>query len=118
MSVENQQKISEKSVEIDWQQCEEPIRCLFVGDDACYELAWMQHEYCKDAQPPVSYPEHVPVDTSGDASLAYMADFPGTVGTVLQCGGMLLAFFGVSFLIVGCITYIKDLFDRDQDRPE
>ena len=44
-------------------QCEEPIRCLFVGDEACYERAQIQHEFCEGQQEPISYPIHVPVNT-------------------------------------------------------
>jgi hypothetical protein len=107
---------------IDWQQCDEPIRCLFEGDEGCYEHMWLQHTYCEthglelEETPPA---EHVPVDTSGDeqmqAEIEAMQEFPGTIATVIQCSGCLLAIFGVSFLVVGSITYIKKLFDRDQE---
>ena len=83
-------------------QCEEPIRCLFIesgieaGEEAesCYELMWIQHEYCESLEEtPVSYPVHTPVDT-GIAAPWWMYWGLGFIAGVLLV-------LGVNFLIRG-----------------
>ena len=86
-----------------------------IGDNGCDEQLWTWKQYCSNRETGPVLPDDTPLPEDAplpEATIHVPVDTSGNVGDAFICTGCLLAIFGISFLVVAALTFVRGRKDN------